>query len=367
MSAAPRVVLAHDWLTGMRGGERCLELLAQMYPEAPILTLLHKRSAVSASINAHRITTSFLQRVPGIFDRYRWFLPSFPLAVAGLRAPPCDVLVSLSHCAIKALRPPPGARHICYCFTPMRYAWSLYEDYFGRNPLKAAVFKPTLAALRGWDRRVSDRVDTFVAISRHVQDRIRRFYKRESEIVYPPVNTDFYSPGPAGNDGFDLVVSALVPYKRIDLAVRVYTKLGYPLKVIGTGTEYDALRAMAGPNIEFLGWRDDAAVRDHYRRCRMLLFPGEEDFGIVPLEAHASGKPVIALGRGGALETILPGRTGVLFADQNVEGLAQAVEEGAARRWDPAVIRQQAECFAASRFIEGMRKLIQSPARQQAN
>lgn len=356
--SAPRVVLAHDWLTGMRGGERCLELLARAYPDAPILTLIHQRDRISADINRHPITTSALQPIPGIFKAYRYFLPFFPLAVAGLRPPPCDVLVSLSHCAIKAVRPPPGARHLCYCFTPMRYAWSFYGEYFGGNPLKAAVYKPILAALRDWDRRVSERVDTFIAISRHVQDRIRRFYGRESELVYPPVNTSFYTPGPAGDDGFDLVVSALVPYKRVDLAVRAYTKLGRPLKVIGTGTEHDALRRVAGPQVEFLGWRDDATVRDYYRRCRLLVFPGEEDFGIVPLEAMACGKPVVAYARGGALETIDPARSGVLFADQTESGLLAALETAAARTWNPAAIRTHSEQFAAERFIGGMQRLI---------
>ena len=358
MSAAPRVVLGHDWLTGMRGGERCLELMARQWPDAPILTLLHKPGAVSAAIAAHRIETSFLQRVPGIFERYRYFLPAFPLAVRGLRVPDCDVLLSLSHCAIKGLRPPRGARHLCYCFTPMRYAWSFYGEYFGDNPAKAALYKPVLAAMREWDRRASDRVDTFIAISRHVQDRIRRFYGRESELVYPPVNTDFYTPGAPGHDGFDLVVSALVPYKRVDLAVRAYTRLGWPLKVIGTGTEHDRLRAEAGPNVEFLGWRDDEAVREHYRRCRMLVFPGEEDFGIVPLEAHACGRPVVALGRGGALETIVPGRTGVHFTEQTEAGLLAAVETAAATAWDAAAIRGQALNFSADRFVEGLLGLV---------
>ena len=359
MTAPVRVALAHDWLTGMRGGERCLELLAQAYPDAPIATLIHRKASLSAAINAHPIQTSWLQRVPGIFRSYRYFLPAFPLAVAGLRVPPCDVLVSLSHCAIKAVRPPPGARHLCYCFTPMRYAWSFYGEYFGGNPLKAAVYKPILAALRDWDRRASDRVHTFIGISRHVQDRIRRFYGRDSELVYPPVNTEFCTPGAAGHDGFDLVVSALVPYKRVDLAVRAYTRLGYPLKVIGTGTEHDTLRAAAGPNIEFLGWRDDAAVREHYRRCRLLVFPGEEDFGIVPLEAQACGKPVVAFGRGGALETVRAGETGVFFGAQSEAGLLGAVEEAAGHRWDAALIRRHAEQFAAPRFVSEMTNLIE--------
>ncbi|MBN1558079.1 MAG: glycosyltransferase, partial [Lentisphaerae bacterium] len=232
------MALAHDWLTGMRGGERVLELLCRQYPDAPLYTLIHNRSAVSDLINAHCVHTSFLQSVPGIMAHYRRYLPLFPAAVARMPAADADLLISTSHCVAKSLRVRPGGRHVCYCFTPMRYAWTFYEDYFGRNPLKALCVKPLLAALRRWDRRTAARVDHFVAISRHVRDRIRRFYGRDADVVYPPVNTDLWTPGPdpAQHQGFDLVVSALVPYKRIDLAVRAYTASGYPLKIVGSGS-----------------------------------------------------------------------------------------------------------------------------------
>ena len=349
-----RVVLAHDWLTGMRGGERVLELLCAGMPGAPVYTLLHRRGAVSARIEAHPVVTSWLQRVPGIARTYRYFLPFFRSAVERMTPPPADLLLSTSHCAAKGLRVPAGAKHLCYCFTPMRYAWMFHDEYFGRDPVKRAIVGPLLAALREWDRRASDRVDRFVTLSRHVQDRIRHSYGRESEVVYPPVNTSFFTPAGAGHDAFDLMVSALVPYKRVDLAVRAYTRLGFPLRIVGTGTGYPALRRLAGPNVEFLGWRPDEEVRDLYRRCRCLVFPGEEDFGIVRVEVQACGRPVVAFGRGGALESVADGVSGVYFAEQTEDALLGAVEACAARRWDSAAIRRNAERFNPQAFIDGM-------------
>jgi glycosyltransferase involved in cell wall biosynthesis len=259
----------------------------------------------------------------------------------------------------KGLIPPKGARHLCYCFTPMRYAWVFYEEYFGGNPLKRKLLEPRLAKLRDWDRRASDRVDHFVTLSRHVQERIRRFYDREARVVYPPVDTGFFTPADVEPGGFDLVVSALVPYKCIDLAVRAYTWLEYPLKIVGTGTEHKRLRALAGPTIEFLGWRSDEEIRELYRGCRCLVFPGEEDFGIVPVEAQSCGRPVIAFSRGGALETVKENVSGVFFKDQTEQSLLAAVEEAAARRWDSAAIRKQAERFAPQVFLDGMGREIE--------
>lgn len=355
-----RAVLAHDWLNGMRGGERVLEWLCRGFPKAPICTLLRKPGAVSQDIESHDIHTSWLQRVPGIQRGYRYFLPLFPGAIERLRAPEADLLISTSHCVAKGLIPPKGARHLCYCFTPMRYAWVFYEEYFGGSSLKKRLLEPRLAKLRDWDRRVSDRVDHFVTLSRHVQDRIRRFYDREATVVYPPVDTGFFTPAAVEPGGFDLVVSALVPYKCIELAVRAYTWLEYPLKIVGTGTEYKRLRALAGPTIEFLGWRSDAEIRELYRGCRCLVFPGEEDFGIVPVEAQACGRPVIAFARGGALETVQENVSGVFFKEQTEQALLAAVEEAASRRWDTAAIRAHAEQFAPQAFLDGLAREIQA-------
>ena len=353
-----KVVLAHDWLTGMRGGERVLELLARGFPRAPIYTLIHKPTAISDTINAHPIHTSWLQGVPGIMNYYRYFLPLFPFTAERFRLPEADVLISTSHCVAKGVRPRPGTRHLCYCFTPMRYAWTFYGEYFGQQPLKKALLGPALAGLRRWDRNASARVHRFVAISRHVQQRIRAFYDRDADVVYPPVATDYYTPGPDGHDGFDLIVSALVPYKRIDLAIRAYTRLGYPLTVAGTGTETESLRRMAGPNIRFLGRISDEEIRALYRRCRLLVFPGEEDFGIVPLEAQSCGKPVVAYRAGGVCETVVDQKTGIFFDRQNENSLLEAVETCAAQNWSVPHIRANAQRFSEANFIAGLHEAI---------
>lgn len=350
------VVLCHDWLTGMRGGERVLEMLCDLFPKAPIFTLIHHPESISASINRHPITTSFLQSIPGIEKRYRQFLPLFPLAVSGFKPPPCDLVISTSHCVAKAIRPPVGARHLCYCFTPMRYAWTFYTEYFGTNPLKKMALMPLLASLRHWDRRVTKRVSHFTAISRHVQERIHSFYGRTSDIVFPPVATDRLTPGsdPQAQEEFDLIVSALVPYKRIDLAIEAYNQLKRPLKIVGVGGEFNRLRCMAGPHIELMGWQSDDVILDLYRRCFALVFPGEEDFGIVPLEAMACGRPVIAYARGGALETVAQGTSGIFFEHQTVPALAAAVDLCHSHSWDAMAIRRQAERFGPEQFIDGL-------------
>ena len=357
MSARPKVALAHDWLNGMRGGERCLDLICREFPDAELHTLLFRPELVSEAIRNRKVHESGLARLPFFRERYRWFLPLFPAAIESFRvAEGTDLVLSTSHCVAKGLVPPKGAKHLCYCFTPMRYAWALQEEYFGKGGAKRALVDRMLARLRKWDRKASGRVDRFVAISRHVQGRIREYYGRESAVVYPPVATDYFTPEEGGgDDGYDLVVSALVPYKRVDLAVEAYTRTGRRLKVAGAGTELDRLRKAAGPSVEFLGRVPDDAVRGLYRRCRLLVFPGEEDFGIVPLEAQACGKPVVAFGRGGLLETVAEGQTGTFFGEQTAEALAGAVERAEGIAWDAAAIRAHAEGFGEGRFLEGLR------------
>jgi glycosyltransferase involved in cell wall biosynthesis len=356
-----KTALCHDWLTGMRGGERVLEILCEGFLAAEIHTLIANRDAVSEIIKAHPIQTSWLQGMPGVFERYRSMLPLFPMAVRNLRPDQdTELLVSTSHCVAKSIRTAPGTRHLCYCFTPMRYAWTFYDEYFGSNPLKAAVAKPLLASLRRWDKKTAARVDRFVAISHHVQKRIKDFYGRESDVVYPPVDTERCTPSDnPGQGGFDLIVSAMVPYKRLDLAIAAYNRLGYPLKVVGVGGQSELLRKTAADNIEFLGWQTDDDILELYRSCRMLIFPGEEDFGIVPLEAQACGRPVVAYGCGGALETVADGVSGLFFAEQTPECLADAVERCAARKWDPAAIRANAEKFDTANFITGLAASMQ--------
>lgn len=357
----PRVVLVHDWLTGMRGGERCLEVLCRRWPEAPLYTLLHRLGSVSAAIERRPIHTSFLQRFPSIFGYYRYLLPLMPVA-AGWRLPPCDLVVSFSHCVAKAAQPPRGVPHVCYCFTPMRYAWHMREAYFGNHRLgraKALLADRLLEVMREWDRRSADGVAHFVAISRTVQSRIAECYGRESAVIYPPVDTDFFCPAPLPREDYYLVVSAFAPYKRLDLAVAACNRLRRPLVVIGSGQDEARLRALAGPTIHFRGWQPDGVIREHFRRCRALLFPGEEDFGLVPVEAQACGAPVIAFGRGGATETVVPldGRrepTGLWFEEQTVDCLAEAMQtfESHAADFAPTAPRRHALRFHKRRFEE---------------
>ena len=353
------VTLCHDWLTGMRGGERVLEILCAGFPRAPIVTLIHNPEAISDVINARNVEASWLQRVPSILDHYRAFLPLFPATIGHFAPVETDILISTSHCVAKGLRASSGTRHLCYCFTPMRYAWTFQEEYFAGKPLQALLSRPILAALRRWDRKASMRVDRFVAISKHVKNRINDFYGREADVVYPPVDTNRLTPGSSRHAQFDLIVSALVPYKRIDLAVRAYTQAGHELKIVGVGGDLNALRKTAGSNIEFLEWQPDETVRELYRTCRMLVFPGEEDFGIVPLEAQACGRPVCAFAKGGALETVREGLSGVFFTEQSESALLEAVEQCAQTRWDATAIRAHAETFDIQRFIDGMQDSLQ--------
>jgi glycosyltransferase involved in cell wall biosynthesis len=360
----PRVVLVHDWLTGMRGGEKCLEVLCRRWREAPLFTLLYRRGAVSPIIENRSIRTSWLQNIPGIQQYYRYFLPLMPLAVNRWRIPPCDLVVSFSHCVAKAAIPPSGVPHVCYCFTPMRYAWHMRESYFGGESARSWTARgrgKILKWLREWDRQTAARVTHFVAISKTVQSRIAECYRRDSIIIYPPVDTDYYCPGPVARDNFYLVLSAFAPYKRLDLAIAACNQMHRRLVVIGTGQNEKQLRNLAGSTVEFLGWQPDATIRDYLRRCRALLFPGEEDFGIVPVEAQACGTPVIAFGRGGATETVVPlggnsPPTGLWFEEQTTDCLIAALErfERSADRLDPAIARRQALQFNTHRFTEKM-------------
>ena len=351
------VVLCHDWITGMRGGERVLEILCEGFPRAAIYTLIHNPRAVSDTINRHPIHTSWLQNIPSIEKRYRYFLPFFPSAIEQFKVSPADLIISTSHCVAKGLRS--KAPHLCYCFTPMRYAWLFHDEYLKGNMLKKLLARPLLAWLRRWDRQSSQRVTRFVAISQHIEARINRFYGRKADVLYPPVNLDRWTPDylPAGD--FDLIASALVPYKKIDLAVTAYNRNGRRLKIVGTGTEYESLKAMAGPNIEFLGRQTDAELLSLYRRCRMFIFPGEEDFGIAPLEAQACGRPVVAFGRGGALETVKAVISGIFFSQQTPKALIAAIDASASKNWDPRLIRSHAETFSIQAFINELDALIQ--------
>lgn len=364
--AGLRVALVHDWLTGMRGGEKCLEVLCRAFPDASLYTLIHREGALSPPIEAMAIHTSFLQRVPGVFDHYRKLLPLMPLAARTWRPSGVDLVVSLSHCVAKSVRVPKGVPHVCYCFTPMRYAWQgrdAYLEAWADQPLRRAAAQAILNRMRAWDRKTASRVSHFVAISETVRERITRYYGRESQVIQPPVDADFYTPDAVSTrrgDGY-LCVSALVPYKRIDQAITACSIMGRPLTVIGEGPELARLKRTAGPTIKFLGWQPDEVVRDHYRRCKALLFPGEEDFGIVPVEALACGAPVIALARGGVAETV-DYRVGRTYTEPTPEGLMDAVEtwEAEGMPFDASSARLKAEAFAQPRFRERMLGFLES-------
>ncbi len=355
-----RIALVHDWLTGMRGGEKCLEPLCRRWPDATLYTLLHTRGSVSPSIERMRIRPSVLGLLPQVERYYRYLLPLMPFA-AGWRIPDASLVVSLSHAVAKSAQPPSGVPHVCYCFTPMRYAWHMKEAYFRATGVigrvKATAVDLLLGRIREWDRRTAGRVTHFVAISNTVRDRIRDCYGRDAAVVYPPVDTDFYTPSHQSREDFYLVVSALAPYKRFDLAIDACTKLGKKLIVIGSGQHEAKLKASASPNVQFLGWQSDEVIRDHLRRARALLFPGEEDFGIVPLEAQACGCPVVGFARGGLTETVRPlgelnEPTGVFFHEQTMDATCEAIEhfEREADRFDPRAARRQALLFRKDRF-----------------
>lgn len=355
----PRVVLVHDWLTGMRGGEKCLEVLCRRWPHAKLFTLFHRPGAVCSAIEDTGPSGSFLDYLPQIHRYYRYLLPLMPLA-ARWAIPPCDVVISLSHCVAKAAQPPQGVPHICYCFTPMRYAWHMRHAYEDADAFLTGGLRRTLLdRLRIWDRRTAERVTHFVAISQTVRERIRDCYGRDSTIIYPPVDTDFFFPAKVKREDYFLVVSALVPYKRLDLAIDACNRSRRTLLVLGTGPDEAKLKARAGPTVHVLGWQRDDVVRDHLRRCRALLFPGEDDFGLVPVEAMACGTPVIAFGKGGARETVVPMQyasdpTGIWFAEQTVDDLCAALElfDRFGRELDPAAAQRQALRFTRQRFEE---------------
>lgn len=358
-----RVALVHDWLTGMRGGEKALEVLCELFPDADLLTLVHIPGRVSPTIARHRIRASPVQALPRLAQWYRRYLALFPFAIEQFDLDEADLVVSSSHCAAKAVVAPGRARHLCYCFTPMRYAWDQFEQYFGAARIGAAghrLARPMLRHLARWDASTAGRVDRYVAISHYVARRIDRYYNRSAAVVYPPVDTGFFTPDGRRPEGYFLIVSALVPYKRIDVAIDAARLARARLRIIGDGPDLAALAVRAaGADVEFLGFQPDEVVRDLYRGAEAVILPGEEDFGIVPVEAQACGRPVLALARGGALETVEDGRSGVLVADPSVEALADGL--AAVRRLgaDPADIRSRAERFGRDRFAGAMRQLIE--------
>ncbi len=364
-----RVALVHDWLTGLRGGEKVLHEHARLFPEAELFTLVHVPGATTPEIEALRITASPLSRWPGAARHYRKWLPLFPWAVGRLQVPEgTELVLSSSHAVAKGILPPPGAVHVSYCFTPMRYVWDQADAYLGAGAFRTLA-QPLVRALRRWDVRTStpDRVHRFIAISETVRDRIRRHYGRGSEVIFPPVDVDRFQPPDDPREDFFLMVGGFVPYKREDLAIDAFRELGLPLRVAGDGPSRVAIEANAPANVEFLGRVSDEELSGLYQRCRALVYPQEEDFGIIPVEAQATGAPVIAFGAGGASETVVPvddpaGRapTGVHFATQTPAALTEAVRRFGAHRdeLETKAIRAHAERFSVPRFHREMREAL---------
>jgi glycosyltransferase involved in cell wall biosynthesis len=352
----------HDWLTGMRGGEKVLEALCELYPAADIFTLVHRRGSVSATIERHPIRTSLVQHLPRAATHYPRYLPLFPFAIEQLSLDGYDLVISSSHCAAKGVVVPGRAVHLCYCHSPMRYAWDQFDAYFGPERVGRVasrwLYRPMLSRLARWDASTAGRVHRFMANSSHVAGRIRRYYNREATVVYPPVDTVFYHPADVAPESHFLIVSALVPYKRLDLAIASCEQLGVPLRIVGDGPERARLGQIAGPQVTFLGWRSSDEIRDEYQRAAAVIMPGEEDFGLVPVEAQACGCPTVALARGGALETVKDGETGVLFGESSVSSLAAALQRTRTIPFNRSVLRRHAERFARERYARQIRALI---------
>jgi len=347
-----KVALVHDWLTGMRGGEKVLERFAALFPDAPIFTLVHEPGAVSDALERHEIHTSFIQGFPAR-HAYRWYLPLFPLAVRGLDLTEYDLVLSSSHCAVKAVRTRPDARHLCYCHTPMRYAWDRFDEYFSPQRVgwaKHLLIRPTMAALRRWDRRTAPRVDAFVANSGYVADRIKTYYSRSATVISPPVDTERFVPGATAPGDYYLMVSALSPYKRVEVAIEAFNRMGRPLKIAGWGPERQRLERLAGPTVQLLGRVEDDELLRLYQNCRGFLLPGVEDAGIAPVEAMACGRPALVLAAGGAPEAVIEGRTGVYVRDTGADGIVEAVDTAESLTFNTVTIRTHAERYSVAAF-----------------
>jgi glycosyltransferase involved in cell wall biosynthesis len=354
-----KTALIHYWMTAMRGGENVLAEICRLYPDADIFTHAWNREKVGVPFTSHKVTETFIAHLPGARKGCQKYLVFMPAALRRLDLSPYDLIISSESGPAKGIRKPSGAVHVCYCHTPMRYLWDMNELYYQAAGLGGKLaMKLFLRRLRDYDRRSADAVDHFIANSAFVAERIRRIYGRESTVIYPPVNVDFFRDPvrPGANDpkrDFYLCAGQVTPYKRVDIAVLACLKLGRRLVVAGDGPELKRVQQAAGgsPLISFEGRCTDERLRELFTNARALIFPGIEDFGIVPLEAQAAGTPVIAFGQGGALETVLPGRTGLFFREQTPDALAGAIEDfEAVPAWDPVVCSDHAQTFNQDRF-----------------
>jgi glycosyltransferase involved in cell wall biosynthesis len=357
-----RVALVHDWFPVRRGGEKVLEVFAEIFPRADIFALFHFKGSQVEALEKRGIRTSFIQNLPFLKSRFRHYLPLFPLAAESFDLQAYDLVISSSHCAAKGVIPRPDALHICYVHSPIRYAWNQYHSYFPRGRMGVFgrfLIPPVIHYLRMWDVGASERVDYFAANSRAVAERIHRYYRRESEVIHPPVDADFFVPGGRPGDYF-LIVSALVPYKRVDLAVQAFNRSPYSLKIVGEGPDFKKLSRLAKANVEFLGYLDDENLRGVYQGARALIMPGEEDFGINVLEAQSCGVPVIALGRGGVRDSVIPGETGIFFTEPAVPSLLGALDKFQDIEFNKETARANAMRFSREVFKNRIADYFQS-------
>lgn len=358
-----KMALIHDWLTGTRGGEKALEALCDLYPDAPIYTLVHIPGSVSKQVESHQIITSPLQYAPFVRKFYRNYLPLFPALIENFDLQEYDLIISSSHCVAKGVIPSDKAYHISYCYTPMRYIWSHYDDYFGDHRTgfpKRQILPIVSRRLRAWDVASSDRVNDFVSISRCVAQRIRRFYGRESTVIYPPVDVKFFTPSEKPPQDYYLVVSALVPYKRIEIAIEAFNRRNSRLVIVGTGPEMAQLKKLASPCIEFVGRVDAEALRELYRNARGLIHPGEEDFGISMVEALACGCPVLSYAAGGALEIVTNEETGLFFNELTAESLLEKVDKADGFSFNKNLMRRTSMRFSLEHFKVEFQTLVQN-------
>ena len=350
--SARRVAIVHYWLVNMRGGERVIERLLKLYPGADIFTHVYDPSRMSDTIRNSRVTTTAISRLPMAGRLYQYYLPLMPMALEGLDLSDYDLVISSESGPAKGVITRPDSQHLCYCHSPMRYIWDHYHQYRGEaNPLARLAMPMIYHRLRQWDVTSSARVDRIAANSRFIQQRIRKFWQRDAEVIHPPVDTSLFTPSVEIDDHY-LWVGQMVPYKRPDLAVEAFNRNGLPLVMVGEGGMLKKLRAAAGPNIRFVERLDFNALRRMYARCKALVMTAEEDFGITPVEAMASGRPVIAFGRGGVLDSVVPERTGIFFARQHADALVDAVErfEAFLPDFDPRDAVGQAKRFAPDEF-----------------
>ena len=352
-----KTAVVHDWLMSQGGAERVLDEILELYP-SPVFTLFQNlENGLSGNIGKAEIKQSFIQKLP--LEHYRNYLPLYPFAIERFDLSAYDLIISSSHSVAKGVKTHRNQLHICYCHTPMRYAWDLEEHYLeSMGPLKALVARKVLNFLRKWDVSSIQRVDVFIANSHYVANRIKRVYGREATVIYPPVSTHLFTPKEKKEDYY-ITVSRLVSYKKVDLLIHAFNKMpSKKLKIVGTGPELEKLRAKARDNIEILGFQSSENIRDLLASAKGFVFAAEEDFGIAPLEAQASGTPVIAYGRGGALETVVQGVTGLFFADQTPFSLISAVLEFEKMTWNSSLIRKHAEKFGVGRFKKELKQFI---------